>query len=122
MYLLYISGCLCCTDSDDGQKHDEALCLSLVQLLMKILDRELLVKFVRTFLLESNSTSIRWQAHSLLHSIYRNSSLSDQERLLDLLWDLWKELPQHGRKASQFVDLLGYFLLKTPQTSEKKVL
>ncbi|XP_052722001.1 E3 ubiquitin-protein ligase UBR4-like isoform X2 [Crassostrea angulata] len=107
-------------DSDDGQKHDEALCLSLVQLLMKILDRELLVKFVRTFLLESNSTSIRWQAHSLLHSIYRNSSLSDQERLLDLLWDLWKELPQHGRKASQFVDLLGYFLLKTPQTSEKK--
>lgn len=89
---------------------------------MKILDRELLVKFVRTFLLESNSTSIRWQAHSLLHSIYKNSSLSDQERLLDLLWDLWKELPQHGRKASQFVDLLGYFLLKTPQTSEKKVL
>ncbi|XP_062622353.1 E3 ubiquitin-protein ligase UBR4-like, partial [Saccostrea cucullata] len=107
-------------DSDDGQKHDEALCLSLVQLLMKILDRDLLVKFVRTFLLESNSTSIRWQAHSLLHSIYKNSSLSEQERLLELLWDLWKELPQHGRKASQFVDLLGYFLLKTPQTSEKK--
>ena len=59
------------TDSDDGQKHDEELCINLVQILSKVLDQELLIKFVRTFLLESNITSIRWQAHSLVHQIYK---------------------------------------------------
>lgn len=51
---------------------------------------------------------------------YRNSSKSQQELLLELTWAIWPELPAYGRKAAQFVDLLGYFSLKTPQT-EKKV-
>lgn len=50
----------------------------------------------------------------------RNSSKSQQEMLLELTWAIWPELPAYGRKAAQFVDLLGYFSLKTPQT-EKKV-
>ncbi|XP_060554667.1 E3 ubiquitin-protein ligase UBR4-like, partial [Ruditapes philippinarum] len=107
-------------DSDDGQKHDESLCSTLIQLLNRTIDRDLMMHFVRTFLLESNSTSIRWQAHSLIHQIYKNSSLQEQDGVLDQLWTLWKELPLYGRKASQFVDLLGYFVLVTPQTSEKK--
>ena len=36
------------------------------------------------------------------------------------MWSIWPELAAYGRKAAQFVDLLGYFSLKTPQT-EKKV-
>ena len=40
---------------------------------------------------------------------------------MDLMWTIWPELPQYGRKAAQFVDLLGYFAIKTPQSSEKKV-
>ncbi|KAL3872340.1 hypothetical protein ACJMK2_040271 [Sinanodonta woodiana] len=107
-------------DSDDGTKHDETLCINLVQLLNKVLDHSLLTKFIRTFLLESNSTAIRWQAHSLIYQIYKNSSLSEVEALLELMWSLWQELPKYGRKTAQFVDLLGYFVLKTPQTSEKK--
>lgn len=51
---------------------------------------------------------------------YRNSTKAHQELLLDLTWAIWPELPAYGRKAAQFVDLLGYFSLKTPQT-EKKV-
>lgn len=51
----------------------------------------------------------------------RNSSKSQQELLLDLMWAIWPELPAYGRKAAQFVDLLGYFSLKTLQT-EKKVI
>lgn len=53
-------------------------------------------------------------------SLRRNSSKSQQELLLELTWAIWPELPAYGRKAAQFVDLLGYFSLKTPQT-EKKV-
>jgi hypothetical protein len=41
--------------------------------------------------------------------------------MMEMMWGLWKELALYGRKATQFVDLLGYFVLKTPQTSEKKV-
>ena len=49
----------------------------------------------------------------------RNSPPADQEALLDLLWKLWPQLPAYGRKAAQFVDLLGYFSLKTTQTGKK---
>ena len=59
------------SDSDDGQKIDETLCVNLIQLLNKVVGPELMINFIRTFLLESNSTSIRWQAHSLVFHIYR---------------------------------------------------
>ncbi|XP_052222057.1 E3 ubiquitin-protein ligase UBR4-like isoform X2 [Dreissena polymorpha] len=102
------------------QKPEESLCMSLIKLLSSQISDGLMMHFVRTFLLESNSTSIRWQAHALVHQIYKNSSDDQQASLLDLLWTLWKELPMYGRKAAQFVDLLGYFVLITPQNSEKK--
>lgn len=72
-----------------------------------------LEKFVEKFLLECNSTAVRWQGHSLILNIHKNSSLKQQRQLLDILWKLWHKLPNYGRKAAQFVDLLGYFSLKT---------
>ncbi|WAR30664.1 UBR4-like protein [Mya arenaria] len=102
------------TDKTDGTEQpaqDGNLCAQLIAQLNRQTNTELMTNFVRTFLLESNSTSIRWQAHSLVHQIYRNSGPEEQSAMLDLLWTLWGELPQHGRKASQFIDLLGYFLL-----------
>ena len=43
----------------------------------------------------------------------RSSFVHDyQEMILEMIWGLWSELPAHGRKAAQFVDLLGYFSLK----------
>lgn len=50
---------------------------------------------------------------------FRNCGPTDQEVLLDLLWRLWPLLPAYGRKAAQFVDLLGYFCLKTPHAGKK---
>lgn len=44
----------------------------------------------------------------------RNSTPTEQVRLVELIWGLWPTLSQYGRKAAQFVDLLGYFSLKTP--------
>lgn len=35
------------------------------------------------------------------------------------MWQLWPLLPAYGRKAAQFVDLLGYFSLKTQHASKK---
>uniref|UniRef100_A0A4W3HA52 Ubiquitin protein ligase E3 component n-recognin 4 n=1 Tax=Callorhinchus milii TaxID=7868 RepID=A0A4W3HA52_CALMI len=103
----------------EGSQEDQ-LCTALVNQLNKFADKETLIQFLRCFLLESNSSSVRWQAHCLTLHIYRSSGKSQQELLLDLMWSIWPELPAYGRKAAQFVDLLGYFSLKTPQT-EKKV-
>lgn len=103
---------------------EEAQCMILIKEMNKRLNKDILMRFVKTFLLETNSTHIRWQAHALVLSIYRNSEHEDQEKLLELLWALWPQLPMYGRKASQFVDLLGYFSFKYNQkaaTSTKYV-
>lgn len=44
---------------------------SLVQLLHDAVDDEVMSQFVQTFLLESNSTAVRWQAHELLYSMHK---------------------------------------------------
>ena len=53
------------------QKFEEGMSKELVELLIGRLDTATLVKFVRTFLLESNASSNRWLAHSLVLQIYR---------------------------------------------------
>lgn len=127
-------------DSTEIAKAEEEQCSTLVQYVCKNISRDLLLLFIRAFLLDSNSTSVRWQAHALVLHIYRykislimttgeaddplvrNSSSSHEEVLLDLMWSLWPEVPAYGRKAAQFVDLLGYFTIKTPQIADKKVI
>lgn len=106
-------------DSDIEAKFEETQCVILVEQIQKQVPPALLTKFIKTFLLETNNTNVRWQAHSLILAIYKNSVPADQEALLDLLWRLWPLLPAYGRKAAQFVDLLGYFSLKTPDTGKK---
>ncbi|XP_031787712.1 protein purity of essence isoform X2 [Nasonia vitripennis] len=106
-------------DSDTEAKFEETQCINLVEQIQKQVSPALLTKFIQTFLLETNNTNIRWQGHSLVLAIYKNSSPADQEGLLDHLWRLWPLLPMYGRKAAQFVDLIGYFSLRTPHTGKK---
>lgn len=90
--------------------------------LMASLNISVLEQFIKCFLLESNSSSLRWQAHSLVHNLYRNFELraSEQQALIECLWGLWPLVPSYGRKAVQFVDLLGYFTLKNQTLPEAK--
>ena len=82
-------------------------------------DPSLLMKFVERFLLECNSTAVRWQAHSLVVTLHRHSPPNHQQAIVDILWKLWSQLPRYGRKAAQFVDLLGYFSIKTLKSEAK---
>lgn len=107
--------------SEELQKHDEALCQQLIKQVTKLVGQGVLAKFIRHHLLESNDSQLRWQAHGLILHIFKSSSSSVQELLLDLMWDLWPELSSYGRKAAQYVDLLGYFSLKAPQKTEKSL-
>ena len=99
---------------------DAALCVALVQQLSRALAPRpagadphpgvgILTKFIEKFLLECNTTAVRWQAHALLVSLHNNSSPLERQYLLSILWSLWRKLPEHGRRAAQFVDLIGFF-------------
>ncbi|XP_026550525.1 E3 ubiquitin-protein ligase UBR4-like, partial [Notechis scutatus] len=57
-------------DGSSGSQEDQ-LCTALVNQLNKFADKETLIQFLRCFLLESNSSSVRWQAHCLTLHIYR---------------------------------------------------
>lgn len=43
----------------------------LVQQLNRLISSDLFSRFLRAFLLETNATNVRWQAHALLFAIYQ---------------------------------------------------
>lgn len=138
---------------------DKEKCQALVQLFVSFLNDEILLQFIKLFLLQSNSSSLRWQAHSLLHTLYIHGTgqvrrpiipqytlsyvpigsrfmhrascnhlskyecvlmfVQDQSHVVELLWQMWPDMPTYGWKASQFVDLLGYCTISTPHIMEK---
>ena len=104
-------------DEGSGCASDGSLCVALVQQLARHISipkaghpKSILYNFVEKFLLECNITSIRWQAHTLVLALYNSMlELEDKKYLLDTMWNLWRLVPEHGRRAVQFVDLLGFF-------------
>lgn len=58
-------------EGESSGSQEDQLCTALVNQLNKFADKETLVQFLRCFLLESNSSSVRWQAHCLTLHIYR---------------------------------------------------
>ncbi|CAH1119052.1 unnamed protein product [Phaedon cochleariae] len=105
-------------DSTIEALFEESSGITLVEQINSQISREVFARFVKTFMLETNITAVRWQAHALVQSIYKNSDPKNQESVLELLWQLWPLLPAYGRKAAQFVDLLGYFSLKFTEKPE----
>lgn len=60
--------------SDDSAAEalfEESNCIALVEQINKQVPREVLTRFVRTFVLETNSTNVRWQAHALVVAIHK---------------------------------------------------
>ncbi len=92
---------------------DENLCPSLVDSLLRTISKDTLYTFVRTYLLEAAHANIRWSLHTLLYSVYRHSSATHQELVFEVLSQLWPDaMTAYGAKAGQYVDLLGYVVLK----------
>ncbi len=59
---------------------DKEACSALVQTFLSSIDEASLSRFISLFLLQSNSTSLRWQAHKLLHTVYQYSQTPQQVR------------------------------------------
>lgn len=58
-------------DSATESFFDETNCVTLVEQINQQVPKEVLAGFVKTFLLETNATSVRWQAHALIYAIYK---------------------------------------------------
>jgi hypothetical protein len=56
-------------DSDTEARFEEAQCITLVTQINKQVSHDLLARFIKTFLLETNATSVRWHAHALVLAI-----------------------------------------------------
>ena len=67
-----LDGCCCAADELVGGvvKDPDALSASLVQLVFRTVSKDLLTRFIVCFLLDSNITTVRWLAHTLLLHIY----------------------------------------------------
>ena len=53
---------------------DKDLCKSLVEMFLSFVDTGSLSSFAELFLLRSNSSQLRWQAHQLLYCLFQCSS------------------------------------------------
>ena len=51
--------------------------------------------------------------------IRRYSNSSQKVKLSSMMWKIWPYLPDYGRRAAQFVDLLGYFSIKCESSAEE---
>ena len=69
--------------------------------------------FLSTFFLECSSPSLRWQIHGLIRSLWKSISAESQFKLVEVLWDIWSEAANFGKRASQLVDILGFVTLKS---------
>lgn len=91
----------------------------LIGLFFKNTSKHLMSKFFRMFLLESNQDNLRWIVHSLIYSIYKHSTIQNQDTLYELMIELWSDIDKYGIKASQFVDLIGYIIIKSQSNSNR---
>lgn len=51
--------------------------------------------------------------------VLRYSNSSQKVKLSSMMWKIWPYLPDYGRRAAQFVDLLGYFSIKCESSAEE---
>lgn len=88
-------------------------CNLLVQQIFNQVSISNLSLFIKTFLLETNSISIRWLAHGLIYAFYENCNEANKSKLLEVLFSLWPLIPVYGKRTPQFIDLIGFFTLNT---------
>ncbi|XP_047134256.1 E3 ubiquitin-protein ligase UBR4 isoform X2 [Hydra vulgaris] len=98
---------------DKKENKSKSLSVELVKLVFSRCYGTTIFLFIKSFLLESNSSQLRWKVHSLVHSIFINIDAEQQVGLTELMWTLWNVIPSCGHRATQFTDLLGFFTIKT---------
>lgn len=97
---------------NDFDSTDDLSTCSIALQFSRIISNKLLEDFIRLFLLENNQQSIRWLTHTFLYNLYINSNKQLQDNIFDLLINLWSIISHYGLKSFQYIDLLGYIIIK----------
>ncbi|CAM4878013.1 unnamed protein product [Rotaria socialis] len=98
--------------ANDFDTADDISICSIALQFSKIISNRLLEDFIRLFLLENNQQSIRWLTHTFLYNLYMSSNKQLQDYIFDLLINMWPIIPNFGSKSFQYIDLLGYIIIK----------
>ncbi|CAF3538830.1 unnamed protein product [Rotaria sp. Silwood1] len=97
---------------NDFDTTDDISICSIALQFSKIISNKLLEDFIRLFLLENNQQSTRWLTHTFLYNLYINSNKQLQDYIFDILINLWSTISYYGQKSFQYIDLLGYIIIK----------
>ena len=57
--------------------------------------------------------------HLHLFCFCRYSTSNQKVKLSSMMWKVWPYLPDYGRRAAQFVDLLGYFTINCESNADE---
>lgn len=97
----------------------DILNVNLTQQLIEQMPKDLMSKFIQTFLLETNLVTLRLQAHSLLSHLWSNLTRNQQLNMVLVFWSLWHRIPRFGKKASTFVEFISYITIKSTDCGQE---
>ncbi|THU64013.1 hypothetical protein C4D60_Mb01t21950 [Musa balbisiana] len=107
---------------DTAENGSEKTCLDMEQAveIFSTKDGQLLRKFIDSFLLEWNSSSVRHEAKNVLYGLWHHGKQSFQEGLLTALLEKLKQLPLYGQNILEYTELMAWLLGKMPDSSIKQ--
>ncbi|RWW77221.1 hypothetical protein BHE74_00014631 [Ensete ventricosum] len=107
---------------DTAENGSEKTCLDMEQAveIFSTKDGQLLRKFIDSFLLEWNSSSVRHEAKNVLYGLWHHGKQSFKEGLLTALLEKLKQLPLYGQNILEYTELMTWLLGKMPDSSIKQ--
>uniref|UniRef100_J3MVR9 Auxin transport protein BIG n=2 Tax=Oryza brachyantha TaxID=4533 RepID=J3MVR9_ORYBR len=107
---------------DCSEGSSEKTCMDMEQVVGVFTgkDGDVLKRFVDTFLLEWNSTSVRHEAKSVLFGLWYHAKSSFKENMLTTLLHKVKYLPMYGQNIIEYTDLMTCLLGKANDSTAKQ--
>ncbi|KAG8056405.1 hypothetical protein GUJ93_ZPchr0002g24937 [Zizania palustris] len=107
---------------DASEGSSEKSCMDMEQAVGAFSGKEgdVLKRFIDTFLLEWNSTSVRHEAKSVLLGLWYHSKNSFKENMLTTLLQKVKYLPMYGQNIIEYTDLMTCLLGKANDSTAKQ--
>ncbi|EEE69254.1 hypothetical protein OsJ_28507 [Oryza sativa Japonica Group] len=107
-------------DSSEGSSEKSCMDMEQAVVVFTGKDGDVLKRFVDTFLLEWNSTSVRHEAKSVLFGLWYHAKSSFKENMLTTLLQKVKYLPMYGQNIIEYTDLMTCLLGKANDSTAKQ--
>lgn len=107
---------------EDGTESSEKSCIDMEHAVEIFSDKDgsILRRFIDSFLLEWNSSSVRGEAKCVLYGIWHHGKQSFKKAMLTALLQKVKFLPVYGQTIMEYIELMTWLLGKVPDVSAKQ--